>query len=170
MAKGPKLKVYRTPIGFHDAYVAAPSQKAALDAWGADANLFARGVADQVTDPTLMEEPLARPGEVIRKLRGNLEEHLGALPPDPERPKAVRKSRTPAPPPSRAGLEGAEQALAEAEAGHADRLAELKRREEALASERRALLDAQVRELKKLQEARDKEQRAYDAAVRRWQR
>ena len=24
-----KLKVYRTPIGFHDAYVAAPSQKAA---------------------------------------------------------------------------------------------------------------------------------------------
>ena len=33
----PKLKVYRTPIGFHDAYVAAPSQKAALDAWGSDA-------------------------------------------------------------------------------------------------------------------------------------
>ena len=26
------LKVYRTPIGFHDAYVAAPSKKAALRA------------------------------------------------------------------------------------------------------------------------------------------
>jgi hypothetical protein len=28
-----KLKVFRTPIGFHDAYVAAPSKKAALAAW-----------------------------------------------------------------------------------------------------------------------------------------
>ena len=40
-----KLKVFRTPIGFHDAYVAAPSQKAALQAWGTDTDLFARGVA-----------------------------------------------------------------------------------------------------------------------------
>ena len=37
-----KLKVFRTPIGFHDAYVAAPSQKAALEAWGADSNIFAQ--------------------------------------------------------------------------------------------------------------------------------
>jgi hypothetical protein len=28
-----ELKVYRTPIGFHDALVAAASQKAALEAW-----------------------------------------------------------------------------------------------------------------------------------------
>lgn len=34
MPRKQKLKVYRTPIGFHDAYVAAPSQKAALKAWG----------------------------------------------------------------------------------------------------------------------------------------
>ena len=27
-----KLKVFRTPTGFHDAYVAAPSRKAALEA------------------------------------------------------------------------------------------------------------------------------------------
>ena len=60
-----KLKVYRTPIGFHDAYVAAPSQKAALKAWGADADLFARGVAEMVTDESLLAEPLARPGEVV---------------------------------------------------------------------------------------------------------
>ena len=53
----PALKVYRTPIGFHDAYVAAPSQKAALQAWGSDANLFARGVAELVTDPALTAEP-----------------------------------------------------------------------------------------------------------------
>jgi hypothetical protein len=29
MPRVAKLKVFRTPIGFHDAYVAAPSQKAA---------------------------------------------------------------------------------------------------------------------------------------------
>ncbi|MCP2775198.1 hypothetical protein, partial [Salmonella enterica] len=57
MPRAAKLKVYRTPIGFHDAYVAAPSQKAALQAWGSDADLFARGVAEQVADPALMEEP-----------------------------------------------------------------------------------------------------------------
>ena len=40
-----RLKVFRTAIGFHDAYVAAPSRKAALEAWGTDKDLFARGVA-----------------------------------------------------------------------------------------------------------------------------
>ena len=54
MAKKPerkqKLKVFVTSIGFHDAYVAAPSQKAALEAWGADSNIFAQGIAEQVTD------------------------------------------------------------------------------------------------------------------------
>ncbi|MDF2494335.1 hypothetical protein [Sphingomonas sp.] len=64
-----KLKVYRTPAGFHDAYVAAPSQKAALAAWGSSANLFARGLAEQVTDPALIAAPLDRPGEVIRVAR-----------------------------------------------------------------------------------------------------
>ena len=75
-----KLKVFRTPIGFHDAYVAASSRKAALAAWGADADLFARGVAEEVTDPTLTAAPLARPGEVVRVVRGTMAEHLAALP------------------------------------------------------------------------------------------
>jgi len=75
----PKLKVYRTPIGFYDAYVAATSQKAALAAWGADADLFARGVADVVTDGQLTEAPLADPGKVIRLPRGTEAQHLQAL-------------------------------------------------------------------------------------------
>lgn len=70
MTPSQKLKVFRTPIGFHDAYVAAPSQKAALEAWGSDTNLFAAGIAELITDPKLTKEPLARPGRVIRKLRG----------------------------------------------------------------------------------------------------
>ncbi|MDB5673064.1 MAG: hypothetical protein JWM65_46, partial [Sphingomonas bacterium] len=75
-----QLKVYRTPIGFHDAYVAAPSQKAALEAWGSDANLFARGMAEIVTDPALTSEPLASPGKVVRRLRGSADDHFAALP------------------------------------------------------------------------------------------
>lgn len=62
MPRNQKLKVYRTPIGFHDAYVAAPSQKEALVAWGSDSNLFAQKIAEEVSDPELMKEPLARPG------------------------------------------------------------------------------------------------------------
>ena len=83
MAKKPerkqKLKVFRTPIGFHDAYVAAPSRKAALEAWGADSNIFAQGIAEEVTDPKLMEEPLADPGTVIRRVRGSADEHFAEL-------------------------------------------------------------------------------------------
>ena len=44
------LKVFRTAAGFHDAYVAAPSRKAALEAWGADVDLFARGIAEHPAD------------------------------------------------------------------------------------------------------------------------
>ncbi len=66
MARQQKLKVFRAPIGFHDVYVAAPSRKAALEARGSDHDLFARGMAEEVVDPELIREPLARPGEIIR--------------------------------------------------------------------------------------------------------
>ena len=79
MAKGKKLKVFRTPIGFHDAYVAAPSMKAALEAWGSGTNLFTQGAAELVTDPKLTKAPLARPGEVVRVLRGSEGEQIRAL-------------------------------------------------------------------------------------------
>ena len=85
MAKPRKLKVFRTPIGFHDAYVAAPSQKAALEAWGSDHNLFARGEAELVEDASLTAEPLAHPGQVIKRLRGTAEEQFAALPPAKKR-------------------------------------------------------------------------------------
>ena len=74
-----KLKVFRIPIGFHDAYVAAPSQKAALEAWGSDSNLFAAGAAELVTDAALTRVPLERPGEVIKVLRGSRAEQVAAL-------------------------------------------------------------------------------------------
>lgn len=80
MARTGKLKVYRTAAGFHDAYVAAPSQKAALAAWGSDHDLFARGIAELVTDPDLSAEPLASPGVVIKRSRGTTAEQIAALP------------------------------------------------------------------------------------------
>jgi hypothetical protein len=73
------LKVYSTPIGFHDALVAAPNQKAALEAWGAGTNLFSQGAAHVVTDPKLVKEPLEEPGRVIKVPRGSKREHLAAL-------------------------------------------------------------------------------------------
>jgi hypothetical protein len=76
-----KLKVFRTMTGFHDAYVAAPSRAAALRAWGASTDLFAMDAAEEVTDPKLMEEPLSKPGEVIRQSRGSDAEHVAAAGP-----------------------------------------------------------------------------------------
>jgi hypothetical protein len=184
MAKAPKLKVFRTPIGFHDAYVAAPSQKAALEAWGSDHDLFARGVAERVEDPELTREPLEHPGTVIRRLRGTTAEQIAALPEDKPRarrsppeadaparpargPKAAPKPK-PKPKPDRAPVREAEEALAEAEARHADAQAELARREAALARERRALEKQQSAEQARLARHLDEARDRYDRAIREW--
>lgn len=94
MPRQQKLKVFRTPIGFHDAYVAAPSRKAALEAWGSDSDLFARGIAEPVTDPELAREPLQNPGQVIRRLRGTEAEQIAALPRRslPKRPSTLNRT------------------------------------------------------------------------------
>jgi hypothetical protein len=42
-----KLKTYQTSLGFFDLAIAAPSMKAALEAWGADSNLFHQGAAKE---------------------------------------------------------------------------------------------------------------------------
>lgn len=159
------LKVYRTPIGFHDAYVAAPSQKAALKAWGSDADLFARGVADVVTDPALTAEPLARPGEVIRKLRGTAEEQLAAAP--ARKPPPATASRPPRP--DRAALQAAEQALAAADERYREKERALAAEEAALAERRRALRAARADETERLTAARDAASRAHATAMRAWQ-
>lgn len=185
-----QLKVYRTPIGFHDAYVAAPSQKAALEAWGSDADLFARGVAEIVTDPALTKEPLASPGTVVRRLRGSADDHFAALPmtrakrprkAEPARPapRAAKAEPTPKslstakpppkarPRPSRAKLDAAEEALDAIDRRHRDELAAMRRREEALATERRAIEQRQAREVEKLMRARERVKEAYDRAIAR---
>ena len=180
-----QLKVYRTPIGFHDAYVAAPSQKAALEAWGSDANLFARGVAEIVTDPALTKEPLANPGTVVRRLRGSADDHFAALPkakakaarkvladsvpaPTPTSAPAPAAPPKPNPRPSRAKLDAAEEALDAADRRHRDELADICRREEALAKERRTIEVRQAGEVEKLTQRRTREKERYDRAIMAW--
>ena len=168
-----KLKVFRMPIGFEDAYVAAPSRKAALEAWGAEHDQFARGVAEEVTDAALMKEPLAHPGEVIRKSRGDLASQLKALPPRPK--KAAPAEGAPAPkkakrkpPPKRDKVDAAEAALKDAREHQRRESAKLEREREAIERKLEALQAAHDQELARLTRKRDEAREAYRQALEAW--
>jgi hypothetical protein len=176
MAAKAKLKVYRTAIGFEDAYVAAPSQKAALEAWGTTKNLFARGGAEVVSDPALTKAALASPGKVVRVKRGTLEQHLAAATPVPQRRvKPVKPAAEPAAPPSRrkprpsrAALDRAEQAIEAASARQemerralADEIERLRAKLERLAEHHEAALA-------KLEARRDAAAARYRDALEVW--
>jgi hypothetical protein len=66
-----KLRTYQTSLGFFDLAVAAPSMKAALEAWGADSNLFHQGVAKQSEDPDVIAATMAAPGVVLKRPVGS---------------------------------------------------------------------------------------------------
>lgn len=165
-----KLKIFRTAIGFHDAYVAAPSRKAALEAWGANADLFARGMAEEVTDEALSAEPLAHPGEVIKRTRGDMADHIAALPKAAAPVRKAKKS-TPSvsePRPSRDALRLAEDALAQAEKAHDAARRDLAEREAALRRERRALERRIETEQGRLEDDRVREEARYRRALEAW--
>jgi len=66
-----KLKTYQTSLGFFDQAIAAPSMKAALEAWGASSNLFHQGAAKETDDPDIVAATLAKPGVVLRRPVGS---------------------------------------------------------------------------------------------------
>src|SRR4029450_11350206 len=66
-----KLKTYQTSLGFFDQAIAAPSMKAALEAWGAESNLFHQGVAKETDDPEVVAATMAKPGVVLRRPVGS---------------------------------------------------------------------------------------------------
>jgi hypothetical protein len=66
-----KLKTYQTSLGFFDQAIAAPSMKAALEAWGADSNLFHQGVAKESSDSEVIAATMARPGVVLKRPVGS---------------------------------------------------------------------------------------------------
>jgi hypothetical protein len=77
-----KLKTYQTSLGFFDQAIAAPSMKAALEAWGADSNLFHQSAAKESDDPDVIAATMAKPGVVLRRpvgSNGSFSEHA-ALP------------------------------------------------------------------------------------------
>ena len=172
-----KLKVFRTSTGFHDAYVAAPSRKAALAAWGAEADLFARGVAEEVTDSELAAEPLRRPGEVIKLSRGDLATQLKALGPRKKKAKgtdvhpAASKPRTGArlkPPPRRDKVDAAEAALKGARGRHEAEAKTLEDRRDLLDRQLAALRAKQAKEAARLERKRDEAREAYREALESW--
>lgn len=66
-----KLKVYQTSQGFYDLAIAAPSMKAALEAWGANNNLFHQGFAKDSNDSKVIAAAMAKPGIVLRRPVGS---------------------------------------------------------------------------------------------------
>jgi hypothetical protein len=62
-----KLRTYQTSLGFFDLAIAAPSMKAALEAWGADSNLFHQGAAKESDDPDVTAAAMKKPGVVLRR-------------------------------------------------------------------------------------------------------
>ena len=180
MAKAKKLKVFRTPIGFHDAYVAAPSMKAALEAWGSSTNLFSQGAAEQVTDPKLTKAPLARPGEVVRVPRGSEGEHFKAL--GRAEKKGKKKAGGPSPAsgrgdkktrgrrPSSAGVERAQAALARVEARHREALEKLRAEAAAIDKKRREIERKHRGERERLTSELDEAREKFRSAMEEWAR
>ena len=66
-----KLKTYQTSLGFFDLAIAAPSMKAALQAWGADRNLFHDSVAKVSDDADVIAATMAVPGVVLKRPVGS---------------------------------------------------------------------------------------------------
>jgi hypothetical protein len=66
-----KPKTYQTSLGFFDLTIAAPSMKAALEAWGADSNLFHQGAAKESDDPDVIAATMKKPGVVLRRPVGS---------------------------------------------------------------------------------------------------
>jgi hypothetical protein len=143
MAKARKLKVFQAHFGFYDTVVAAPSQAAALRAWGVHRNVFADGQARLTTDEAAVAAATAQPETVLKRPVGSdgpFEVDPASLPEIPEAPpgKPAGKTRRAAPakpPADRRTLDRAEAALRA--------LDQRRKAEEAALSERQAALDAQ---------------------------
>ena len=158
-----KLKVFQTSLGFFDHAIAAPSMKAALEAWGADSNLFHQGAAKETTDLDVVAATMAQPGVVLRRpvgSSGRFTQHA-ALPTDLGNDKAGRKPQGRAPKPkmqrpdktddkaARRAAQEYEKAERQREndrrKAEASRAKEQQRREQAIAKARKALDEAEAK-------------------------
>lgn len=160
-----KLKTYRTSIGFFDLVIAAPSMKAALEAWGSNSNLFHQGFAHEVDDEDTVAAALKKPGVILRRpvgTDGPFTEHPG-LPDD--LPRGNSKGKTKKPP-----IKHHEAWPAKEIDDHAARKAavafEHEQEQEKRESERRKADAAEARQRARRERAVHKAQAAIDEAAR----
>jgi hypothetical protein len=160
-----KLKTYQTSLGFFDQAIAAPSMKAALEAWGADSNLFHQGAAKESDDPAVIAATMKKPGVVLKRPVGS-DGPFGEnaeLPTDfgDSRGRATKAARKPeGRKPKKAASRPVDKA-AERKAAHSyDR--EQKNRDRERAREE----NARQKKRERRQQAVDKAQAAFDDAER----
>lgn len=135
------LKVYQAHLGFYDTIIAATSQKAALEAWGAGKGEFARGFARVTSDPVAVQNALAFPGEVLRRPFGSsgpFKREADAVPAPRVLPRQNRAGKERRKKAAIAERKAAEQEIREAKAEAARAREELKQRESELAREKAA--------------------------------
>jgi colicin import membrane protein len=65
-----KLKTFQSSLGFYDLAIAAPSMKAALEAWGPGNNLFHQGAARETVDSEVVAATMSKPGVVLKRPAG----------------------------------------------------------------------------------------------------
>jgi hypothetical protein len=87
-----RLKVFETHIGFYEMVVAAPSMKAAAEAWGANPALFRQGFATETRDRKAARAALAQPGKVLKRPFGQKGD-FKAEPDAPSAPKLGAKKK-----------------------------------------------------------------------------
>lgn len=185
-----KLKTYTTSAGFFDLAVAAPSMKAALEAWGAESNLFHQGFATLSEDQKIIAATMAKPGLVLRRPVGThvafsehaeLPTHLGSG--NVKRAAPKRESKSPKPTKPIDGKAAREAALAfererkrqqqESRREEAAREREHERRGRAIEKAQAALEDAKQAHQSILDEI-EKARQAIDAReaaeVARWKK
>jgi colicin import membrane protein len=86
-----RLKTYITNLGFFELALAAPSMKAALEAWGMGHNAFHQGFARETLDPKIVAATTAQPGVVLKRPVGT----KGAFTENAKLPKQLWKIEPP---------------------------------------------------------------------------
>ena len=159
-----KLKTYQTSVGFFDLAIAAPSMKAAAEAWGSQIDVFRRGFASETHDPTIVNATIARPGIVLKRPVGSnqpFSEHaeLPRLPNiDSVKESAPPRSKSKEPPTRKTDDKAAALAFAREQKKRgsarrkeeADREKKRKQREQAIATAERAFALAEREHQKKV--------------------
>jgi hypothetical protein len=141
-ARSRPLKVFQAQFGFYDTVVAAPSQAAALRAWGVHQNLFADGQAKITVDSKAVEAALAHPETPLRRAVGSRDafslDPVG-LPKVPQAPgktaiaaKTAATAKPARPPADRSKLDAAERAVRKIDDDRRRAEADLRRRQDAL--------------------------------------